>query len=208
MENLSLKILNIKYLGYSLSCIFLWSMGKAQAQVLEYLVPKDIVIQHAGSIGFFSAGIGYPVFKNKRGTVDFNYGYVPEARGGDLHILSAKFAYRPWEFKIKDGISLYPLNPGVFLSYHLGKKFDFHWDKDTYEEGYYWWSTALRPHISFSTELKLDALKVFKTSKVKGISLYSEFNTNELYLSSYYKNAGAISLTEIFKLGVGVRVHL
>ncbi|WP_432714039.1 hypothetical protein [Pedobacter sp.] len=183
-------------------------VNKAAAQVPEILVPKDIVIQHAGSIGFFSVGIGYPVFKNKRGSLDFNYGYVPESRGGQLHILSAKFAYRPFKIQLAEGVSLFPVNPGAFFTYHFGKQFDFYWDKDTYEDGYYWWSTALRPHLSLSTEVKLDALKVFKTSKIKGISLYSEFNTNELYLTSYYKNAGSISLADIFKLGVGIRVHL
>jgi hypothetical protein len=208
MENLSMKISHIKSLIYTLSCIFVFNVNKIHAQFPKFLVPKDIVIQHAGSIGFMSAGIGYPVFKNKRGSLDFNYGYVPEKRGGTLHILSGKFAYRPWKFKIKEGINFYPVNPGVFVTYHFGKQFDFYWDKDTYEEGYYWWSTALRPHISISTELELDALKIFKTSKIKGIRLYSEVNTNELYLASYYKNAGTVSLADIFKLGIGLRIHL
>lgn len=207
MENLSSKTLHTKIPFYSLLCV-LFTAGGTQAQVPEFLVPKDIVIQHAGSIGFMSVGIGYPVFKNKRGSLDFNYGYVPESRGGTLHILSGKFAYRPWKLKITDGIELYPANPGVFVTYHFGKQFDFHWDKDTYEDGYYWWSTALRPHISISTEVELDALKIFKTSKIKGVSLYSEFNTNELYLASYFKNVRAVPLTDIFKLGIGLRVSL
>lgn len=181
------------------------SMGKAQS--FKFLIPKDLVIQHAGSIGFGSIGAGYRLFKNKRGNLDFNYGYVPEQRGGELHILSAKFAYRPWEIKISDGISLYPANPGIFFSYHLGKQFDLYWDKDTYEEGYYWWSTALRPHISVSTELKLDGLKVLKTSKIKGVSLYSELNTNELYMVSYFQNSDVLSPSDIFKLGLGLRIH-
>ncbi len=96
----------------------------------------------------------------------------------------------------------------MFVTYHFGKQFDFYWDKDTYEEGYYWWSTALRPHISISTEVELDAPKILKTSKIKGIRLYAEVNTNELYLTSYYKNAGAVKLRDIFKLGIGIRVHL
>jgi len=208
MENLSMKIFLIKNLLYSLLCVLLFTTNEAHAQVPEFLIPKDIVIQHAGSIGFMSLGIGYPVFKNKRGSLDFNYGYVPEGRGGTLRILSGKFAYRPWKIKISDGIKLYPANPGVFFTYHFGEQFDFYWDKDTYEDGYYWWSTALRPHISISTEVELDALKIFKTSKIKGIRLYSEFNTNELYLVSYFKNVGAVPLRNIFKLGIGLRVSL
>ena len=189
-------------------CVLLCTASEVQSQVPEFLVPKDVVIQHAGSVGFMSVGFGYPVFKNNRGSLDFNYGYVPESRGGTLHILSGKFAYRPWKIKITDGVLLYPANPGVFVTYHFGKQFDFYWDKDTYEDGYYWWSTALRPHISISTEVELDALKILKTSKIKNVRLYSEFNTNELYLVSYFKNVGAVPLMHIFKLGIGLRLSL
>ena len=183
-------------------------LNRSDAQVHKVFIPKDVVIQHAGSIGFFSVGAGYPVFKNKRGSLDFNYGFVPKSKGGDLHIVSAKFAYRPWKVNIADGVVWYPVNPGAFVTYHIGKEYDFFWDKDTYEEGYYWWSTAIRPHISFSTEINLDGPKLTKTSVIKGISIYTEANTNELYLISYFQNHRAISPVEIFKLGIGVRVHL
>jgi hypothetical protein len=208
MEKLLFKISTFKLRWKYLMIVLLISGSNAHAQIHKVLIPKEIIVQHGGSIGFMSAGAGYPLFKNKRGTLDFHYGFIPEKRGGPLHIISAKFAYRPLEIKVTEGIKLYPVNPGFFFSYHIGKQFDFYWDKDTYEEGYYWWSTALRPHLSVSTELKLDALKILKTSLVKDISLYTEFNTNELYLTSYYKNSGTISFLEIFKLGVGLRVHL
>jgi hypothetical protein len=208
MEKLLFKISTFKLLQSCLVIVLLISGSNAYGQFHKILIPHEIIVQHGGSIGFMSAGVGYPLFKNKRGTLDFNYGFIPEKRGGPLHIISAKFAYRPLEIKIIEGVKLFPANPGFFFSYHIGKQFDFYWDKDTYEEGYYWWSTALRPHLSLSTEVKLDALKILKTSLIKDISLYSEFNTNELYLTSYYKNSGTISFLEILKLGVGLRVHL
>ncbi len=207
MGKLNSKISAFKVISLSLTIGLLILAGAAHAQFPKVLIPKEVVLQHGGSIGFLSAGVGYPLFKNERGSLDLNYGFVPEKRGGPLRILSAKFAYRPFEVKIADGIKLYPANPGFFVSYHIGKQFDFYWDKDTYEDGYYWWSTALRPHLSLSTELKFDALKILKTSHIKGISVYSEFNTNELYMASYYKNTGTISLLEIFKLGLGLRVQ-
>jgi hypothetical protein len=208
MENLSMKMLPIKTLICIMVILALGAGSSAQAQFANFLIPKDVTIQHAGSIGFMSAGFGYPVFKNKRGHLDFNYGFVPEKRGGELHVLSAKFNYRPWEIQLTDGIKFYPANPGFFVSYHLGPQFDLYWDKDTYEDGYYWWSTALRPHLSLSTEVKLDTQKFLKTDKIKGISIYSEVNTNELYMVSYFQNVGALSITDIFKFGIGLRVHL
>ena len=203
-----MKISPIKYLRYVAGLLLFCIGSPALAQIPQFLIPKDVTLQHAGSIGFMSAGFGYPVFENQRGHLDFNYGFVPEKRGGELHVLSIKFNYRPWEIDIADGIKLYPANPGAFVTYHLGPQFDLHWDKDTYEEGYYWWSTALRPHLSLSTEFQMNAKKLFKTDKIKGISLYSEFNTNELYMVSYFQNVGALSITDIFKLGIGLRVHL
>ena len=203
-----MKLSSIKYLFYGIAVLLLWPGVSAHAQFPQLLIPKDVTIQHSGSIGFMSAGFGYPLFKNKRGHLDFNYGFVPEKRGGELHIISAKFNYRPWEIDIIDGIKLYPANPGFFATYHMGPQFDLYWDKDTYEDGYYWWSTALRPHISISTEVNLNAKKVFHTDRIKGISVYAEANTNELYMVSYFQNTGALAITDIFKLGIGLRVHL
>ncbi|WP_374165384.1 hypothetical protein [Arcticibacter sp. MXS-1] len=180
--------------------------GKVAGQISQVLIPSDIVVQHAGSIGYFSVGAGYELFKNKRGTLDFHYGHVPEGKGGSLHILSAKFAYRPFEVKVNEHVSVYPFNPGAFVSYHFGKAFDFYWDKSQYEDGYYWWSSAIRPHLSVSNEVKLTGQKLLRSLRVKAMTIYSEFNTNELYLVSFYQNPGDLALTDIIKIGLGVRL--
>lgn len=204
MENLPLKRSGIKI--WVIAALFLTSPAKLSAQFFDALVPGEVVVQHAGSIGFFSVGAGYRVFKNKRGNVDMNYGFVPASKGGPLHILSAKFAYRPFEIRIKDWATIYPANPGAFVSYHFGKEFDFYWDKSQYEKGYYWWSSAIRPHLSLSNEVKLHGKKIARGEKIKSITLYSEFNTNELYLVSFFQNHGDLSMRDVFKLGIGVRV--
>lgn len=178
-----------------------------RAQFLKKLTPDEAVVQHAGSIGFFEAGVGYRLFKNQRGTLDFTYGYVPESKGGSLNILAAKFAYRPIEVDLGDKVKLFPVNPGMFISYHLGKDFDFTHDSEQFPNGYYWWSTAMRLHISVSNELQLNARKLLHTSFVKTVSLYTEFNTNELYLISLLQNTGAVAVKDIVKLGLGLRVR-
>ena len=173
----------------------------------KWFVPTSTVFQHAGSIGMFSLGAGYKINSSGKSTLDISYGYVPAKYGGDLNVLAAKFAYRPYGIKIKNWGTLYPTNPGVFLSYHAGGDFDSRWDDDNYPDGYYWWSTAFRPHISLSTEFKLDAKKLLPNLGVKSISLYSEFNTNELYAISYIQNSHDLDITGIFKLGIGTRVE-
>ncbi|HEX7365748.1 MAG TPA: hypothetical protein VF273_01565 [Pelobium sp.] len=173
----------------------------------KWYVPSSVVLQHAGSIGMFNLAAGYKLNKSGKSTLDIGYGYVPAKYGGDLNILSAKFAYRPYGIRIKNWGTLYPTNPGVFLTYHAGGDFDSTWDDDDYPKGYYWWSTAFRPHISLSTEFKLDAKKLLPNLGVKSISIYSEFNTNELYGISYIQNSHDLDITGIFKLGIGTRVE-
>lgn len=80
-----------KYL-FKLSILVLFLFGKvnhSNAQKKSFLVPDAAIIQYAGSIGYFSVGAGYEIFKNKRGNIDFNYGYVPASKGGKLHALTA-----------------------------------------------------------------------------------------------------------------------
>ncbi|WP_442795473.1 hypothetical protein [Pelobium manganitolerans] len=173
----------------------------------HWYVPRSAVLQHAGSIGYFSVGASYKLNKSGNSTLDFTYGYVPVKFGGDLNIITTKFTYRPYHFKIKDWGTLYPTNPGIFFSYHAGGDYDSTWDDDNYPKGYYWWSTAIRPHISLSTELKLNARKLLPNLHIKSLSLYSEFNTNELYAISYFQNPRDLNLTGIFKLGLGTRVE-
>ena len=197
-------MLNTRFLLFGSVIVFLCPL-LGQAQSPSWLIPKDVVVQHAGSIGYFSAGVGYHLLRNNRGSLDFSYGYVPEGKGGSLRIASAKFAYRPLEVDLGNWGKLFPLNPGAFISYHFGKEFDLYWDKDIYQEGYYWWSSAVRPHVSLSAELKLDGEKVLKAGKIKAITLYTEFNTNELYLVSLIQNVGGLPLADIIKLGFGIR---
>lgn len=190
--------------------IFAFHFAKAQdlpVKKHKWYVPSSAILQHAGSIGFFSVGTGYKLNNSGNSTLDIAYGYVPAKYGGDLNIVTAKFTYRPYGFKIKDWGTLYPTNPGVFLTYHAGGDFDSKWDDDEYPDGYYWWSTAFRPHISLSTEFKLDAKKLLPNLGVKAISLYSEFNTNELYAISYFQNPRDLDITGIFKLGIGARIE-
>lgn len=203
MESLAQKVLNIRYFLYIITAA---TSCPAAAQIPEKLIPDAAVIQQGGSIGYLSVGLGYNIMKEK-GSLDFSYGYVPKAKGGTLNILSAKFAYRPLTIRIKDKLTVYPVNPGFFVSYHLGKDFHLFWDKKQYSSGYYWWSTALRTHISFSNEIRLNTLKIFPRSKIRSFSLYSEFNTNDLYAVSWFKNRESMSLADIFKFGYGVRLY-
>ncbi len=204
MERLILRSLTIKSLFGAFFCIFLSS--NSIAQIANFIKPDGIVLQHAGSIGFMSAGVQYHLFK-QRGNLEFLYGYVPKSKGGDLNILSMKFVYKPFKIKYKDLAVIYPFNPGAFVSYQLRKGATVAWTDDPYEEQYYWWSTVFRPHLSFSAEIKLNALKIMPGTTIQNIGIYSEFNFNELSLASWYKNPKTKEFRDILKLGLGARIY-
>lgn len=174
----------------------------------ERLIPQSINMQHAGSIGYINVGFGYNIFKNKRGSLDFSYGNVPGSKGGKLDILAVKLAYRPFVLSLGDWATFYPANPGMFVSYHLGKDFEFAHDSKQFPDNYYWWSTAMRLHISLSNEVKLHMPALFSGKVIKSLSVYSEFNTNELYLISVVRNTGSLHLSDIVKIGLGIRVGI
>jgi len=199
--------LSVYFSRYFFIVLFFLSLAvKTSAQGVKFLIPDAAIVQFAGSIGYFSAGAGYDIFKNKRGNIDFNYGYVPKSKGGELHIVTAKFAYRPFQIRLKDWGKFYPFNPGVFFSYTFHKDLSWRFDPDLYPGNYYYWSEAFRPHISFTNELELKADKLLKGTGIKTLSVYSEFNSNDYYLVNYFQNMSELTLSDVFQLGIGLRV--
>ncbi len=188
-----------------LFCALVFSSPDLMAQ--KFLIPKTAMIQRAGSIGYNAFGAGYNLFGNKNGSLDLTWGYVPKSKGGRQDIFAAKFAYRPINIPLNNFGTWSALNPGVFVSHHPGGKFHTTLNKDQYPEGYYWWSSAVRIHLSVSTELKINTPKSLVKTGVEQVALYGEFNTNELYAVSWFKNREHLPLRDIFKLGFGVKAY-
>jgi len=178
-----------------------------RANAQQFLIPDELILQHAGSIGYVSAGAGYKLFNNERGNLDLLYGYVPKSKGGTLHIITAKFAYKPFIINVNKLGKIYPFNPGFFLTYTAHPDLQLKFSKDNWPKGYYYWSEAIRPHISFSNELELTKLRFIKAAGLKSLSVYSEFNSNEWYLVNYFQNVPEVSVKDVFKLGIGVRMR-
>lgn len=194
----------LKHTLYIFSLLILPVFLKAQNRLINAIRPDYINLQYGGSIGYVSGGIGYFFFNNKT-TASLHYGFVPEDKGGSIHILTTKFDYKPFNLKLGKNLVYQPLNPVIFISYSLGRHFDKEFDPDQYPEGYYWWSTALKTHLGFSMELKLYGAE---KSALKAVSLYAETNTNDLYAVSWFENRTTTSITRIFFMGYGIRLHL
>lgn len=178
----------------------------SSAQKLKFLIPDAGIAQYGGSIGYFSVGAGYEIFKNKRGYLDLNYGYVPASKGGELHAVTIKLAYKPFEIKLSDWAKLYPFNPGFFLSYTFQEDLAFKFHSSEYPRGYYYWSPALRPHLSVSNEIELSMPEIWDGLGINKIGIYTEFNTNDFYIVNYFQNVSSLSLADVFQLGIGIRL--
>ncbi len=192
--------------GVILICLLLLA-GSGSAQSRHELIPDALVVQHAGSIGFFSFGGSYDLFRDHQGNLDLLYGFVPESKGGQLDILTLKFAYRPLVLKVSNGITLKPLNPGAFLSYTFDKDLTIVFDREQYGKGYYGWSEALRLHLSLSQEAEVYSRRLMGRGPVRGVVFYSELNASDLYLVSWVQNARGLPFTDILKLGLGIKVR-
>jgi hypothetical protein len=169
----------------------------------HWAVPDFFVIQHAGSIGFFSAGVGYDVFDSKA-RFSTHFGTVPINRGGTLNVVSAKFFFKPTTLTVWNRVKFNPVDVGIMGSFHYGDDFETHWPEGIHPKGYYWWHPALRAHIGMESSLTYECKKGHAFKSLTG---YIEFNTNELYLISFIQNAQTLSAWDIIKLGAGARIH-
>ncbi len=166
-------------------------------------LPDFGVVQYAGSIGYFSAGLGYDIFKSNA-RFSLHYGIVPPNVGGRLNIVSAKLIFKPVTFDLGKRLKLNPFDIGIMGSYTYGDDFKEEWPEGVHPEGYYWWNPAIRSHLAMESAM---TYLFAKKNKLKAITGYVEFNTNDLYIVSFAKNTSSVSFWKIVKLGAGVRVH-
>lgn len=173
----------------------------SQAQENKY-VPDFVTMQYAGSIGFLSLGAGYEVFGDKA-MVSLQYGYVPETKGGQLNIISGRLLFKTGTVRVSPRTSFAPLSAGMIISYHFGSEFRSRWPGHRYPDGYYWWRTSMRFHLNTQTSFTYR----LKSDRVQSVTGFVDLNVNELYLVSYVKNARSLSITDIVKVGYGVRLN-
>jgi hypothetical protein len=163
--------------------------------------PDFIEAKFAGSVGQYSIGVGYDVFR-KKGRTSIHLGHVLKGSGGPLTIVAAKLFYSPLVVKVNDDLTWWPVDFGVKVSYHFGEPFYIRWP-DRYPKGYYWWNSAIRMHLAIESSLEVT---MPEDSRFRTASAFIQFNTNDLYLVSYITNVKSIHFLEIVKAGIGARV--
>lgn len=187
---------------FLLALVSVAAFTTAQAQQSHWTVPDFAVAQYAGSIGYFSAGIGYNVFKS-RARFSTHFGHVPRSRGGKLNIVAAKLFFKPMTLTVWNRVRMNPIDIGLMGSYNYGDGFETRWPEGAHPRGYYWWNPALRAHFAMETSVTYEFRKGHSLRAITG---YIEYNSNELYFVSFIQNINTVRLSDIVKVGTGVRI--
>ncbi|MBT1706076.1 hypothetical protein [Chryseosolibacter indicus] len=194
---------------YCIILLFAFTYIKGFAQEKEphiprWYVPDFAAVQYAGSIGFFSIGAGYDLFKEKA-NVDLLFGYVPPAYAGDgaIRTMTLKFTGEVIRLQPNPTTLIHPLTIGTYFNYTFGHEYSSDlpaW----YPNGYYWWSEAVRVNVFIGGNVRFITNRLQQGSKV---TAYYEIGTNEIKLASYTQNVHALNIWSILHAGIGVRYH-
>ncbi len=158
--------------------------------------------QYGGSSGKQSLGIGLES-NSQRFALDARVGRTPHSDVPTIISPSLRFLWIPFHIKVGERYQFKPVAIGAMISGHFYPGSELTWAGD-YESGYYWWSRNLRIHPVYQVAVQRQFHNSILFSKM---SMFFEANSNDLYIASYYSNSTELLLTDIIKMGVGVRFH-
>lgn len=171
------------------------------------LIPNQIKVQYAGSIGMVSGAAGWHYGpKHREWETDLFFGYVPKdyTRTARLSV-TLKQSYIPFRLRLTDESDFEPLSCGVFLNTISGEEF---WGREPskYPKSYYGFSTKFRFNIFIGERLRF-SIPTTNRQRSNSVSVYYELSTNELYIVSYATNR-YIKLWDILSLCFGLKFDL
>jgi hypothetical protein len=170
----------------------------------DNLIPRQIKLQYAGSMGMFSSGPGWYYGGKKQWETDLLVGFIPRMNSGEGHAtITLKQTYTPFQYNFNSRFCYEPLSTGIYFNKIFGEYF---WSRlpEKYPKGYYFWAVNTRFHVFLGQAL---AFKFSEKNEGKSLSFFYEFNTNDLYLISAWSNK-SIGLNDIIGLSFGLRYRV
>lgn len=189
-------ILSIVALAFAVS-----ALSQDETEKVDW-IPDHVLSEFAGGKGFLSVGVGYEN-RVKNLQFDFQLGHLPErfAPDDDFWVITATGTYAFWNVE-KSDFHLKPIRAGIHVNYSTGDEFYLNSSLDEkYPKNYYWWSSAVRFNFFVGSEVS------YTLWDEKRISAFYELGSNDLYLSSYFRddNYKTLSFSDILVLGIGVK---
>ncbi len=171
------------------------------------LAPSHFKLQFAGSIGMFSAGLGWTYGRTDQWETDLQLGFIPKFNSDEVRIiLTTRQSYLPWLVPLgKSDFSLRPLTCGMFVSTVLSNDF---WvsEPQRYPSGYYGFSTRLRLNLFVGQRITYHIPR-HKRNKMMSLSAYYELSACDVDLLTFFGNR-SIPLIDVLSLAVGLKLHL
>jgi len=170
----------------------------------SHLIPRQIKLQFAGSMGMFSTGPGWFYGRRNQWETDIFIGAIPRINGSKGHVtITLKQTYTPFHFQFNDRFSYEPLTTGIYLNKIFGEYF---WSRlpEKYPKGYYFWAVNTRFHVFLGQAF---TFRLGEETTGKKLSFFYEFNTNDLYLISAWSNK-TIGLKDVIGLSFGLRYRV
>ena len=190
---------------YSLVAKETYSPGVEKYHTLwNKLIPRYGKIQYAGSMGFLSAGTGWPYGTNDQWLTDLLIVIIPRYSSKRAKAtLTLKQNFMPWKIRLNDQFNIEPLACGLYLNTILDNEF---WVKEPekYPSGYYGFSTKLRTNIFAGQRI---SYRYDRNDLNKKITLFYELSTSDLYFISGATNK-YIHPRDVLSLSFGVKLQL
>lgn len=188
------------------------SESRYDKRVLRYrkhwaaLIPTQFVVQNAGNMGAFSAGVGWNYGKRKQWETDLLIGLIPKHHSTRVKTtMTLKENYLPWSIDLKHGWSIEPLQASVYLNTVFGHEF---WKSqpDRYPDKYYeFMSTKFRLNVAVGQRLTLQ-IPSARRRAAKSISLFYEVSTCDLYMRSKFIDH-TVPWKDMLGLSIGLKLQ-
>lgn len=167
------------------------------------LTPRRVVVQYAGGIGLFSAGLGWMYGKNNSWETDCMLGYVPPySTGRGKLTFTARETYVPFNFKVYGDVSYQPLAVAMYFNVITGHEF---WMSEPvrYPNKYYGFSSGVRAGISLGQRFRFQIPEA-KRRRFREVVFYYDFNACDLDIASFSTNR-YVSLWDIINISLGLK---
>lgn len=172
----------------------------------ERIIPTHVKMQYAGGMGFLSFGAGWDYGRKCQWETDLYLGFLPRSKADRFYLTTTvKQNYIPWNIACGERFSFDPFYCGLYINTIFGEKF---WveEPERYPRKYYTFSTKVHTFLFVGQRLTLQTNRNH-TSPLRGITLYYELSTCDLYLISAATNR-SLDGWDIVGLSLGVKLQL
>lgn len=175
----------------------------------QALIPRQAIVQYAGNMGMFSAGIGWDYGRHRKFETNLLFGFVPKYNSDHAKMtmtLKQNFIFWHVPFNVDSETFVFdPLSCGIYINAIFGDEF---WmsQPDRYPNGYYeWLSTRYRINV-FVGERITWRLPNAKNKFVKSVTAFYEASVCDIYLRSMIQSS-KVDLWDIICLSVGIKLQ-